>query len=122
VRDRRYSTAAWQKLRRLVIARAGGVCEVRGPRCTFIATSAHHRLPSSQFPQEFWNPANLQASCASCNAHGAAVKAENRVNRQTIAHLESVIETQQFEIQELRAELASRENGSVRPARVPRIH
>jgi hypothetical protein len=58
----------------------------------------------------------------SCNAHGAVVKAENRVNRQTIAHLESVIETQQFEIQELRAELASRENGSVRPARVPRIH
>jgi hypothetical protein len=29
MRDRRYSTAAWRRLRRFVIARAGGLCQVR---------------------------------------------------------------------------------------------
>jgi hypothetical protein len=35
-----------------------------------------------------------------CAHHGAVTKAENRVNRMTIAHLEGVIEEQEAEIAE----------------------
>jgi 5-methylcytosine-specific restriction endonuclease McrA len=108
MRDRRYSTTAWQKLRRLVIARAGGRCEVEGPRCLGIATTAHHKLPSSQYPELFWDPSNLEASCTPCNHHGANVKAENRVNRQTIAHLERQLADAHERIAELEAAAAKR--------------
>jgi 5-methylcytosine-specific restriction endonuclease McrA len=108
VRDRRYSTAAWQKLRRFVIARGGGICQVRGPRCLGIATTAHHKLPSSQYPELFWDPANLEASCTPCNHHGASVKNENRVNRQTIAQLERELADAHARIAELEAERAKR--------------
>jgi 5-methylcytosine-specific restriction protein A len=116
MRDRRYSTAAWQKLRRFVIARDGGLCQVQGPRCEVVASTAHHRLPSSQHPELFWDPANLEASCRPCNHHGAQVKAENRVNRQTIAHLERIIDAQAAEIEVLLHRLAQYENG-VEPER-----
>jgi 5-methylcytosine-specific restriction endonuclease McrA len=104
VRDRRYSSAGWQKLRRFVIARDGGLCQVQGPRCAIVATTAHHRLPSSQYPELFWDPANLEASCTPCNHHGAQVKAENRANRQTIARLERELADAHARIAELEAE------------------
>jgi 5-methylcytosine-specific restriction endonuclease McrA len=108
MRDRRYSSAAWQKLRRFVIARDGGICQVQGPRCLGIATTAHHRLPSSQYPERFWDPANLEASCTPCNHHGASVKAENCVNRQTIAQLERELADAHARIAELEAAAANR--------------
>jgi hypothetical protein len=77
-------------------------------------------LPSSQYPGLFWDPDNLQASCRPCNDHGAVVKAENRVNRQTIAYLEKMIEDQSAEISRLLAKLARYENGG--PRATPRIY
>ena len=125
MRDRRYSTQAWRRLRALVMTRDGGVCQVRGPRCTVRATTAHHIRPSSQYPQLFFDPTNLQAACTPCNRHGAVTQAENRVNRQTIAHLERVIEEQKVELDALYVKLAQFENGSsTEPARsrqTPRI-
>jgi hypothetical protein len=94
-----------------VITCDGGLCQVRGPRCTTVATTAHHILPSSQYPELFFDPSNLEASCRRCNDHGAVVKAENRVNRMTIAHLEDVIEEQRAEIERLAGELARYKNG-----------
>jgi hypothetical protein len=85
---------------------------VRGPRCTTVATTAHHILPSSQYSELFWDPSNLEAACRRCNDHGAVVKAENRANRQTIAHLEGTIEKQRVEIERLTAELARFKNGA----------
>jgi hypothetical protein len=46
-----------------------------------------------------------------CNHHGAVTKSENRANRQTIAHLEQIIEDQAAEIEELVRKLAAYENG-----------
>jgi 5-methylcytosine-specific restriction endonuclease McrA len=105
-RDRRYSTARWQRLRRAILIRDGRICQVRGPRCTRLATTVHHIWPSSQYPELFWHPENLQSSCRPCNNHGGNVKAENRVNRRTIAHLEQIIEEQEAELEELRVALA----------------
>jgi hypothetical protein len=107
-----------------VIVRDNGLCQVRGPRCQVVATTAHHRRPSSQHPELFWNVENLEAACSACNAHGAVVKAENRANPQTFAHLEQVIADQQAEINELVARLARYEDGLAEAeteAKVPRI-
>jgi hypothetical protein len=124
--DRRYRTAAWQKLRRQVLARDGYLCQIRGARCTGLADTAHHILPSSTHPQLFWDPANVQAACRACNfGDGAGVRADNRTSRQQIAYLELVIAEQQVEIDELIARLAHYENQvSPEPARdrpTPRI-
>jgi hypothetical protein len=64
----------------------------------------------------------LQAACTACKyGDGAVVRADNRTNRQLVAHLQSVVEEQQAEIDELRRELAEQNNGTTRRA-VPRIH
>jgi 5-methylcytosine-specific restriction endonuclease McrA len=108
--DRRYSTAAWQRLRRQVLAREGYVCQVQGPRCTGYADTCNHLLPSSQYPELFWDPTNLQAASRACNyAGGAYTKAENR--RSKIAQLEEAIVDQQNTIAELIARLATYEDG-----------
>jgi hypothetical protein len=39
LREAGYSTAAWQTTRKYILARDGHVCQVRGPRCTGVATS-----------------------------------------------------------------------------------
>jgi 5-methylcytosine-specific restriction enzyme A len=81
VRDRRYNTQAWRRLRQAILIRDGHTCQVGGPRCVIVATTVHHILPSSQHPERFWDPTNLEAACAPCNAHGGAVAHENSVNR-----------------------------------------
>jgi hypothetical protein len=47
VADRRYSTARWQRLRRQVLARDGGVCQIQGPAA---AASRTRRTTSSRAP------------------------------------------------------------------------
>ena len=57
VSDRRYSTAAWQRLSRAVLRRDGHL--VPDPRATVArryADTVHHRLPSSTHPHLFWSP------------------------------------------------------------------
>jgi 5-methylcytosine-specific restriction endonuclease McrA len=86
--------------------------------------TCHHLLPSSQYPEAFWDPGNLQASCRACNyAGGAYTKAENR--RWRIAQLEQVIDAQQANIDQLLARLVTYEDGPAtepaRTGRVPRI-
>ena len=114
MRDRRYSTAAWQKLRRAVLARDGHVCQIQGPRCRGYATTVHHLVPSSQAPHLFWEPSNLAAACGRCNyGGGARVAAEN--TRRTIEHLRALVEEQQQQIEEMAERLARCEHPK-RPA------
>jgi hypothetical protein len=119
-----YSTARWQRLRRIVLQRYGGLCQIRGRRCTGIATTVHHILPSSTHPHLFFDPPNLQAACKPCNyGDGAVVRADNRTNRQLVAHLESVVEEQAAEIEELRRELERQDEPEPVIHRAePRIH
>jgi 5-methylcytosine-specific restriction endonuclease McrA len=115
MRDRRYSTAAWRRTRRRVILRAGGVCQIGGPRCTEIATTAHHVVPTSQ-GGAFFDLQNLQAACAPCNHHGAVTKFENRNYRQAIAYLERQLEQLEIENAQLRAELVAARAGAAESA------
>jgi hypothetical protein len=68
---------------------------VRGPNCNGLAQTAHHTLPTSQYPELFFDVRYIVASCLPCNAHGSTVRAENRANRMTIAHLEQLVADQQ---------------------------
>ena len=115
VRDPRYSTAAWQKLRKAVLARDGHLCQIQSPRCRGYATSVHHLVPSSQAPDLFWEPANLAAACGGCNyGGGARIAAEN--TRQTIAKLRTLVwEQQQQQIAKMAERLARYEHRK-RPA------
>ena len=67
-RDRRYSTAAWQRLRRGVLAHDGRICQIQGPRCLGIANTVDHIVPSSVRPDLFWEPENLRPAGAATTA------------------------------------------------------
>jgi 5-methylcytosine-specific restriction endonuclease McrA len=112
--DRRYRTAAWQRLRLRVLVRDGYSCQVRGPRCRGHANTVHHVLPSSTHPELFWDPSNLQAACHSCNYGGGAriAAANRRTARAQIAALERIIEWQEARIDELAYALAAATNGA----------
>jgi hypothetical protein len=98
--DPRYSTAAWQKTRRMILQRDGYQCQIQGPRCKGYADTAHHIIPSSQRPDLFFDPNNLAAACKPCNfGGGGKVGAENRNSRITL--LENIIEAQAQRINEL---------------------
>jgi 5-methylcytosine-specific restriction endonuclease McrA len=106
-----------------VLAHYGYVCQLEGPRCTGYATTVHHRVPSSQRPDLFWEPENLIAACTRCNyGGGARVQADNR--RRRTAQLEQLIEQQAQQIAQLVERLAYYENGGGlerQPAK-PRIY
>jgi hypothetical protein len=117
--DRRYSTAAWQRVRRAVLRRDGHVCQVRGPRCLGHATTVHHLIPSSQAPHLFWSEQNLVAACSRCNyGGGRRVAAAN--TRETIARLHEIIGEQQQQIAQL-LETVARYEDQVAKRRVPAI-
>ena len=118
-----YSTAAWQKTRRAILARDGHVCQIGGPKCTGIATTVHHLLPSSQYPHLFFDASNLAAACRHCNySGGREIQLANRTDRQLLNHYEQIIERQRAEIDELNRRLAECERGDAEPRRVPRIY
>lgn len=64
---RRYGSSgwAWQRLRDAVIARDGGICQLRLAGCTAVATTADHIVS----PRAGGSDAstNLRASCLNCN-------------------------------------------------------
>jgi 5-methylcytosine-specific restriction endonuclease McrA len=112
--DRRYSTGAWQRVRRTVLRRDGHVCQVQGPRCLGHASTVHHLVPSSQAPDLFWAEENLVAACSRCNyGGGARVAAEN--TRQTIESLRILVWEKQAQIDHLTERLARYEHPK-RPA------
>jgi HNH endonuclease len=112
--DRRYSTSAWQRVRKAVLARDGHVCRIQGPRCTYQATTVHHVIPSSARPDLFYSDTNLVSACARCNyGGGARIASGNR--RRKLAELEQIIHEQEQRIAHLLERLAAYENSPVTP-------
>jgi HNH endonuclease len=108
VADRRYSSSAWQRVRKAVLMRDGHVCQIQGPRCRGVATTVHHVVPSSERPDLFFADQNLVAACTRCNfGHGARVAADN--SRRRVAQLERVIREQYQLIQQLQERLSAYE-------------
>ncbi len=69
--DPRYSSYRWPVLRRYIRQRDMNLCQVKLPRCKVIASCVDHRVepgpPELGRDDLFYDPANLRASCASCN-------------------------------------------------------
>ena len=61
------STAAWRNARLATLARDGGVCQIRGERCTWVATEADHIVEVTA-GGALYDLANLRAACKPCNA------------------------------------------------------
>jgi hypothetical protein len=119
--DQRYSSARWRKLRAAVLARDGYLCQIGGPRCVGHATTADHINPVAIAPDMFWEPDNVRAACAPCNAgRGAAFK--NQRTRITIAQLQEIVLQQSHEIDRLREQLAAYERPEPKPRPTPAIY
>ena len=56
----------WRRIRAQVLERDGGLCQIRGPRCTGTATAVDHIVPV-QSGGPWFDPANLRACCVTCN-------------------------------------------------------
>lgn len=58
----------WRKLREQILARDGGVCYL----CGSPATQVDHVVPRAVAPDRVFDPSNLRAACARCNARKGA--------------------------------------------------
>ena len=109
--DRRYGSLRWKKLRVAVLRRDGYQCQIRGANCRGAANTVNHRLAVSE-GGAFFDPENLEASCAACNFSGGAYLTNDR--RRAILednkYLEQVVRAQQEQINKLLEELAGYEN------------
>ena len=61
--------AGWERTRRTVLARDGGVCQIQAPGCAGVATHVDHIHPRRWGGTD--DLANLRAACAPCNQHRA---------------------------------------------------
>jgi len=59
--------AVWQRVRRQVLERDDGLCQIRGERCKDVATAVDHIVPWSA-GGDWYDLGNLRASCAWCNS------------------------------------------------------
>lgn len=65
VRHRLYGWP-WPKVRKAVLERDGYVCQIKGPRCTQVATQGDHIIPILQGGAPY-DMDNLRAACKNCN-------------------------------------------------------
>jgi 5-methylcytosine-specific restriction protein A len=77
--DARIQTRAYRLLRLWVLDRDRGQCQIRGPKCTQLATEVDHIVSRADGGQVF-DPANLRAACRPCNAARGAAHTNDRRN------------------------------------------
>jgi 5-methylcytosine-specific restriction endonuclease McrA len=76
-----YHRLDYQTARRIVLAAAHYRCQIRGPRCTLIATTADHIVPLIRGGTN--EVTNLRAACLPCNSQGGGrLSVEQRRARQ----------------------------------------
>lgn len=69
--DIRLNSREWRALKEWVLDRDRHVCQMRGPRCTTIATCVDHIIARTD-GGNMWDPTNLRAACRPCNSGGGA--------------------------------------------------
>ena len=71
---------AWQQLRKRILTRDAGLCQIKGPTCTFVAREVDHKVNKAAARAQGWTEAqidaasNLQSCCQAC--HRAKTEAE----------------------------------------------
>jgi 5-methylcytosine-specific restriction endonuclease McrA len=83
-RSSRIYNATWRKVRLQVLARDGGLCQIRGPGCRGIANEVDHVRPTAM-GGSWYDPINLRAACTTCNRKraGAFTQRQRREPRST---------------------------------------
>ena len=56
----------WRTIRKQILERDRGICQIAAPGCTIAANQVDHILPVSR-GGSWWDPANLRAACPRCN-------------------------------------------------------
>ena len=83
--DPRYWSQAWRRLSKLVLARDGYACQIKGPRCSQLATQVDH-IEAVAAGGSFWDPSNLRAACRRCNgALGGVVGNERKARKRYVS-------------------------------------
>jgi 5-methylcytosine-specific restriction endonuclease McrA len=101
--------------------RDGGVCQLQtSPRCKGVANSVDHVIPVA-LGGDFWSPANLRASCSSCNSRGGSHTAAE-VHRRTVTNLHEIIQQQDEQIQRLIERVQELERSDTQPRRMPAVY
>lgn len=72
----------WREMRLRVLAR-DPYCQIRGPRCTGLSTTADHIIPLSVAPHLAHDLTNLRGACGPCNYAGGARLTNRRHTRTT---------------------------------------
>lgn len=62
-----YAGPRWQRVRKLILARDGYVCQIRSKHCRTVANAVDHIIPMSLGGAQY-DPSNLQAACQPCNS------------------------------------------------------
>jgi 5-methylcytosine-specific restriction protein A len=71
---------AWQQRRKRILSRDAGLCQIKGPKCTFVAREVDHIVNKAAARARGWSDEqieadeNLQAVCPCC--HAAKTRAE----------------------------------------------
>jgi 5-methylcytosine-specific restriction protein A len=72
-RDPRLWTTAYRHLRVYVLDRDHHTCQIRGPRCTTVATVVDHVVDRAD-GGALYHTTNLRAACAACNGWRSATR------------------------------------------------
>jgi 5-methylcytosine-specific restriction protein A len=70
--DRGYGYA-WQQLRKRILSRDCGLCQIKGPGCRFVAREVDHVVNKATAREKGWTDAqidaesNLQSACEPCH-------------------------------------------------------
>jgi 5-methylcytosine-specific restriction endonuclease McrA len=65
-----YASPLYRKARPIVLAAAAWRCQIRGPRCTQVASTVDHVIPIAYGGTN--DLGNLRAACVACNCRGGA--------------------------------------------------
>ncbi len=81
VADKVYNTAAWKQVRKVVLARDGGMCMLQGPGCKLIADCVDHII-AVRDGGAWYDLSNLRASCHVCNSRRAKRVVKHKPSRE----------------------------------------
>jgi len=71
---------AWQQLRKRILNRDAGLCQIKGPACRFVAREVDHKVNKAKAREMGWTEAqiddetNLQSCCEPCHREKTRVE------------------------------------------------
>ncbi len=83
--ERGYTWRWTSVIRPAILSRDGGLCQIKGPSCTYVAREVDHKVSKGKARAQGWtdeqidDESNLQSACVTC--HKAKTQAEKIADR-----------------------------------------